>query len=132
MQAETTYLYSREIGLSENILTLISYMNLNSQYENNLLEGVENVKTRAHLIISGEVQGVMFRQETKHRALNSNVKGWVRNRYDGTVEAVFEGEEQDVESMITFCKRGPPRAIVTSVQVEMEEYVGEFDRFSVI
>ncbi len=90
------------------------------------------MKTRAHLIISGEVQGVMFRQETKHRALNLNVKGWIRNRNDGTVEAVFEGEEQDVESMITFCKRGPPRAIVTDVKVELEKYVDEFDRFSVV
>ncbi len=90
------------------------------------------MKTRAHLIISGEVQGVMFRQETKRRALNLNVKGWVRNRDDGTVEAVFEGEEQDVESMITFCKRGPPRAIVTDVKVELEKYVDEFDRFSVV
>ncbi len=90
------------------------------------------MKTRAHLIISGEVQGVMFRQETKRRALNLNVKGWVRNRNDGTVEAVFEGEEQNVESMITFCKRGPPRAIVTDVKVELEKYVDEFDRFSVV
>lgn len=90
------------------------------------------MKTRAHLIISGEVQGVMFRQETKRRALNLSVKGWIRNRNDGTVEAVFEGEEQDVESMITFCKRGPPRAIVTDVKVELEKYVDEFDRFSVV
>ncbi len=90
------------------------------------------MKTRAHLIISGEVQGVMFRQETKRRALNLNVKGWIRNRNDGIVEAVFEGEEQDVESMITFCKRGPPRAIVTDVKVELEKYVDEFDRFSVV
>ncbi len=90
------------------------------------------MKTRAHLIISGEVQGVTFRQETKRRALNLNVKGWIRNRNDGIVEAVFEGEEQDVESMITFCKRGPPRAIVTDVKVELEKYVDEFDRFSVV
>jgi len=90
------------------------------------------VKTRAHVLISGEVQGVMFRQETKRRALNLNVKGWVRNRDDGAVEAVFEGEEQDVELLIAFCRRGPPRAIVTDVKVETENYTGEFDRFSVI
>ncbi|HLN45015.1 MAG TPA: acylphosphatase [Candidatus Sulfotelmatobacter sp.] len=96
------------------------------------LEGIGKTKTRAHLIISGEVQGVMFRHETKRRALNLNVKGWVRNRDNGTVEAVFEGEEQDVESMIVFCKRGPPGAIVTDVIVTPEKYVGEFDRFSVV
>ena len=90
------------------------------------------MKTRAHVLISGEVQGVMFRQETKRRALNLNVKGWVRNRDDGAVEAVFEGEEQDVELLIAFCRRGPPRAIVTDVKVETENYTGEFDRFSVI
>lgn len=90
------------------------------------------MKTRAHVLISGEVQGVMFRQETKRRALNLNVKGWVRNRDDGAVEAVFEGEEQDVELLIAFCRRGPPRAIVTDVKVETENYTGEFYRFSVI
>ncbi len=96
------------------------------------LEGIRKVKTRAHLIISGKVQGVMFRQETKHRAQSLDVKGCITNRDDGTVEAIFEGEEQDVESMITFCKRGPPKAIVTGVQVKMEEYMGEFDRFNVV
>lgn len=96
------------------------------------LEGIREMKTRAHLIISGEVQGVMFRHETKRRALSLNVKGWVRNRDDGTVEAVFEGEEQDVQSMIAFCKRGPPRAIVMNVKMTPEKYVGEFDRFSVV
>lgn len=90
------------------------------------------MKTRVHVLISGEVQGVMFRQETKRRALNLNVKGWVRNRDDGAVEAVFEGEEQDVELLIAFCRRGPPRAIVTDVKVETENYTGEFDRFSVV
>lgn len=90
------------------------------------------MKTRAHVLISGEVQGVMFRQETKRRALNLNVKGWVRNREDGTVEAVFEGEEQDVELLIAFCRHGPPAAIVTDVKVETENYTGKFDRFSVV
>jgi acylphosphatase len=89
------------------------------------------VKIRVHVLISGEVQGVFFRQETKRRADNLDVKGWVRNRDDGSVEAVFEGEAQDAQSLIEFCRRGPPRAIITDVNVERENYVGEFNVFKI-
>jgi acylphosphatase len=89
------------------------------------------VKSRVYIIISGEVQGVFFRQETKRHAINLNVTGWVRNREDGSVEAVFEGEEQAVQSMVEFCKRGPPRANVTDVKAERETFKNEFDGFNV-
>jgi len=89
------------------------------------------VQTRAHIVVNGDVQGVFFRQETKNRADESNVKGWVRNRNDGTVEAVFEGEEQDVKVLIDFCKRGPPRATVTNVDVKFEAYTDEFKDFKI-
>jgi acylphosphatase len=89
------------------------------------------VKTRVRVLINGDVQGVFFRHETKRRADDLNVKGWVRNRNDGAVEAVFEGEVQDVQSLIEFCKRGPPSAIVTDVNVERENYVGEFNVFKI-
>jgi acylphosphatase len=89
------------------------------------------MKTRVHVLISGEVQGVFFRQQTKRRADSLDVRGWVRNRDDGGVEAVFEGEAQDVQSLIEFCRRGPPRAIVIDVNVETENYVGEFNGFKI-
>jgi acylphosphatase len=89
------------------------------------------VKTRAHVIVSGYVQGVFFRETTKRQADSLNVKGWVRNRDDGKVEVVFEGEEQDVQEMVEFCRRGPPHATVTNVDVKTEPFVGKFDSFEI-
>ncbi|HJW66055.1 MAG TPA: acylphosphatase [Candidatus Bathyarchaeia archaeon] len=89
------------------------------------------MKTRAHVLISGYVQDVFFRQETKRRADSLDVKGWVLNRDDGRVEAVFEGEEHDVNALVEFCRRGPPRATVTNAAVEWAEYVGEFEGFEI-
>ena len=89
------------------------------------------MRTRAHVVVSGDVQGVFFRQETKRRADSLNVKGWVQNRDDGNVEAVFEGEEPDVQALIEFCRNGPPRALVTSVKVEWEKYMAEFHVFKI-
>jgi len=84
---------------------------------------------RAHVYVSGRVQGVFFRYETKSLADELGVKGWVRNLPDGRVEAVFEGEEELVKKMIDFCKKGPPGARVTGINVEWEDYKGEFDGF---
>ncbi|MEM3458044.1 MAG: acylphosphatase [Candidatus Bathyarchaeia archaeon] len=89
------------------------------------------MKTRAHVIISGRVQGVFFRSETQHEARKYSVKGWVRNLPDGRVEAVFEGEEENVKKLIEFCKRGPPSARVTEVNVVWEDYTGEFKNFEI-
>jgi acylphosphatase len=89
------------------------------------------VKTRAHLFISGYVQGVFFRETTKRRADYLNVTGWVRNRDDGRVEAVFEGEAQDVKRLVEWCRHGPPMATVTNVDVKWENYVGQFDSFEI-
>ena len=89
------------------------------------------MRARAHVLVSGYVQGVFFREITKRRADSVNIKGWVRNRDDGKVEAVFEGEEQDVKVMVEFCRHGPPRAKVASEEVKWEAYVGEFDGFEI-
>ena len=88
-------------------------------------------KTRAHAIISGRVQGVFFRWETKRAADGFGVFGWVRNKRDGTVEAVFEGPEKNVTSILKWCKKGPPISKVTNVDVTWEDYKGEFSRFDV-
>ena len=88
-------------------------------------------KARAHAVISGRVQGVFFRLETKHAADGFGVFGWVRNKRDGTVEAMFEGSEKSVESILEWCKRGPPIAKVTNVDVKWEDYKGEFNSFEI-
>lgn len=71
-------------------------------------------------MVHGRVQGVFFRGTTQERARVLGVDGWVRNRPDGTVEAVFEGPERAVEEMVAFCRRGPEWARVTDVEVSDE------------
>jgi len=88
-------------------------------------------KTRAKLIIKGMVQGVNFRYYTQREAHKRHLTGWVRNLADGSVAAVFEGEEENVEAMIQWCHHGPPSAQVTELIVQPEEYRGEFQSFSV-
>jgi acylphosphatase len=88
-------------------------------------------KSRAKLIIKGIVQGVNFRYYTQQEARKYDVTGWVRNLADGSVAAIFEGEEEDVEAMIQWCRHGPPSADVTQLVVQPEEYRGEFQSFSV-
>lgn len=89
------------------------------------------MKARAHVHISGRVQGVFFRYETQALAEELGVKGWVRNTPGGRVEAVFEGDKEKVEQMLDFCRRGPPGARVTDVEVKWESYQGEFSSFSI-
>ncbi len=86
---------------------------------------------RAHVLIRGRVQGVFFRAYTRDWARELGVKGWVKNRSDGTVEAIFEGEEGRVKEIINRCKRGPPMAIVEDVKINWEEYKGEFKNFEI-
>jgi acylphosphatase len=71
------------------------------------------------------VQGVFFRAEARARAESLGVAGWIRNLPDGRVEAVFEGEDDRVGSMVEWCRRGPAGAEVEAVDVEREEPVGE-------
>jgi acylphosphatase len=80
---------------------------------------------RAHVRVLGSVQGVFFRVETRDRARSLGVTGWVRNLPDGAVEAVFEGEGAQVESMVDWCRRGPSGADVHDVDVAWEEPHGE-------
>jgi acylphosphatase len=88
-------------------------------------------KSRAKLIIKGIVQGVNFRYYTQREAQKRNLTGWVRNLADGSVGAVFEGEEEEVEAMIQWCRHGPPSSRVTELIVQPEEYRGEFQTFFV-
>jgi acylphosphatase len=90
------------------------------------------LKARAHVYVSGRVQGVFFRAWTEDEAVKRGLTGWVRNLADGRVEAVFEGEREDVEDMVKACWRGPPGARVVDVEVRWEPYKGEFQGFRVV
>lgn len=89
-------------------------------------------KNRAKLIIKGIVQGVNFRYYTQREAKKYNLTGWVRNLPDGSVAVLCEGEEENVEAMIQWCRHGPPSAQVTELIVQMEEFRGEFQSFSIL
>ena len=80
---------------------------------------------KLHAFINGRVQGVFFRANTKEMAEKLGVAGWVRNLPDGSVEAVFEGDENAVEQIVEWCHRGPAMAKVEEVYVEYEEPKGE-------
>ncbi len=88
-------------------------------------------KISAHLIISGRVQGVCYRMETRTAASRIGVTGWVRNRPDGTVEAVIEGDAQPVQRMIEWCKQGPPISNVAKVDVRWKDYSGDYSGFDI-
>jgi acylphosphatase len=90
------------------------------------------MKVRAHVYVSGRVQGVFFRNAIANLAERLGVTGWVRNLSDGRVEALFEGEKEKIEGEIEFCKRGPPGAAVQNLQVKWEGYTGEFREFNVL
>jgi acylphosphatase len=83
------------------------------------------VVVRRRVLVDGRVQGVWFRETCRQEADALGVSGSVRNRNDGRVEAVFEGEADAVLAMVTWCRTGPPRAVVTGVEVTDEEPTGE-------
>lgn len=82
-------------------------------------------RTRAHVYVSGTVQGVFYRASTRDAAEEHGVDGWVRNLDDGRVEAVFEGSESAVDAMVEWCHTGSTAARVESVDAEYEEPQGE-------
>lgn len=88
-------------------------------------------KVRAHIFVSGFVQGVFFRAETQKMAQELDVQGWVKNTEDGRVEAILEGEKERVEKIIAWVKTGPPGAVVKKVDVRREEYKGDFRNFEI-
>ncbi|MCK9197415.1 MAG: acylphosphatase [Syntrophales bacterium] len=87
---------------------------------------------RLHIVISGRVQGIAFRASTRKAAIALNLTGWVKNLQDNRVEAVFEGENDHVESMRRWCEHGPPLARVTGFDLHEEDYTGEFMNFTIL
>jgi acylphosphatase len=88
-------------------------------------------ETRAHLFIEGRVQGVCYRAFTRDIAHTLVLKGWVKNLFDGRVEAVFEGKREIIEKAIKECYSGPPGARVTNIEVKWEESKGDVKGFAI-
>ncbi|HQH27115.1 MAG TPA: acylphosphatase [Oligoflexia bacterium] len=86
---------------------------------------------RARIIVCGRVQGVCFRDCTRIEAEKLGLTGWVRNRRDGKVEVLAEGENAQLEQLIDYLYDGPPQALVTDVQVRHEAYQGEYQEFCI-
>ncbi len=86
---------------------------------------------RVHVIISGHVQGVFFRDSMRERARSLGVTGWVRNTSEGQVEAVLEGERDAVEKLVVWSRHGPSGAHVEEADERWEPYVGEFSGFEI-
>jgi acylphosphatase len=86
---------------------------------------------RAHVFVSGKVQGVYYRATTREEAQERGVEGWVKNLEDGRVEAVFEGESDDVQDIVEWCHEGSSAARVDDVEVQWKEATGEFDGFGI-
>jgi acylphosphatase len=86
---------------------------------------------KAHLFIEGRVQGVFYRAFTREVAERLGLKGWVRNLYDGRVEAVFEGSRPLIEDAIRECRKGPPGSAVDNMDIEWGEASGENQRFDI-
>jgi acylphosphatase len=88
-------------------------------------------KARAHVLISGRVQGVFFRAYTQQAARERGITGWVMNTPDRRVAAVLEGETEQLEDMLRWCHQGSPMSQVSAVEVDWQEYSGEFHDFSI-
>lgn len=92
---------------------------------------MENSRERAHVYVSGNVQGVFFRDSTRQKAEELGLTGWVKNTSDGRVEAVFEGPTGEVRQMVDWCENGPSQADVDDVEVEYGEAEGDSESFEV-
>jgi len=84
-----------------------------------------------HATVTGQVQGVSYRYFVLEKAGKLNLLGWVRNRWDGSVEVTAEGKRQDLERLLQTLREGPPMARVTDVDFEWLSFTGEFDGFRV-
>ena len=87
---------------------------------------------RVHLIVEGKVQGVWYRDSTRIKAAELEIKGWIKNRTDGTVEIMAEGLEVNIQKFIGWCHEGPPYAVVNNITVSPQEFRNEFDSFNIV
>jgi len=90
-----------------------------------------SMNARVHVMITGTVQGVYFRETVRQHAVRLGVKGWVRNASGGGVEALFEGGNEKILDLLGLCRKGPPAARVEKIEIEWEEFRGEFEEFEI-
>jgi acylphosphatase len=90
------------------------------------------MEKKVYVIIYGKVQGVWFRVNTKNKADELGIYGWVKNTDDGKVEAVFEGDEKKITKMIEWCSIGPSQAKVIKIEILKKKYIKEYNDFSII
>jgi acylphosphatase len=88
-------------------------------------------RERAHVYVSGQVQGVFFRDSAREKAEQLGLAGWVKNLPDGRVEALFEGPSDRVREMVRWCKEGPSHAEVEDVDADFEPARGDLTSFEV-
>lgn len=88
-------------------------------------------KKRVQLIIHGKVQGVFFRASTKDKANELRLSGFVRNREDGTVEVIAEGDEDQLQRLVDWCCKGPDLSQVNDVQLDWQPYIAQFETFTI-
>ncbi len=86
---------------------------------------------QVHIIFKGIVQGVGFRERTRRMAKNLNIRGWIKNNEDGSVEGIFQGTPEGIEKLINFCETGIPDAMISEKILEYTKE-DEFDNFKII
>ena len=87
---------------------------------------------QVHLIVSGLVQGVCYRANCKEEAIKLNLIGWVRNLSSGEVEVLAQGEKENIENLIEWCKKGPPHARVNNLKIEWQDKTEDLKSFKII
>ena len=92
---------------------------------------MEELIVRAHLFVSGRVQGVFYRKHVRKMARNLHLVGWARNAIDGRVEIVVEGEKEQIEQFLKECKEGSTLARVQDIEIEYENFTGKFADFEI-
>ena len=89
------------------------------------------VKSSVHILVTGKVQGVFFRQATKVIAIKNHVTGWVKNLESGQVEILLEGKDQNVNSIVEWCHNGPANSRVDEIKIKQQKFSGQYSNFEV-
>ena len=89
------------------------------------------IKQRIHILVTGKVQGVFFRQATKVVAIKNNVTGCIKNLENGQVEIILEGDEKNVNSVVDWCRHGPANSRVDEIEINNQKFSNQFLEFEV-
>ena len=126
------YLNSEEIPEVNSDCDYCNYVISVAQASKTSEVQMNNQKIRAHIFISGRVQGVSFRQFTKEKAQELELVGWTRNLSDGRVEVLIEGDKEKIDKFLSHLKQGPSLSKVEKIEVNYQKHQGEFKTFEII